>query len=188
MPRSSPISRGALRCRSSSVSSRAAGSIVSAAEPSSSCRSASSAVTAWTSATTSTSGPGRACRHSVPREGPVLFIGDGTSIAGAAVISATRSVRLGQRVLLARNVYIADHQHAFGDCRPRRSRPGRRARGPGLDRRRCVAGPERRRRAGRLDRAGRSRSARTRSCSTTCPSGRSRWAHRRGSSASLDPS
>ena len=49
-------------------------------------------------------------------QGPVLFIGDGTSIAGAAVISATRSVRLGQRVLLARNVYIADHQHAFGDA------------------------------------------------------------------------
>lgn len=48
--------------------------------------------------------------------GPVLFIGDGTSIAGAAVISATTSVRLGQRVLLARNVYIADHQHAFDDA------------------------------------------------------------------------
>jgi lipopolysaccharide O-acetyltransferase len=47
--------------------------------------------------------------------GPVLFIGDGTSIAGTSVISAAQSVRLGERVLLARNVYIADHQHAFGD-------------------------------------------------------------------------
>jgi lipopolysaccharide O-acetyltransferase len=46
---------------------------------------------------------------------PVLFIGDGSSIAGTAVISAVESVRLGRRVLLARNVYIADHQHAFTD-------------------------------------------------------------------------
>lgn len=46
---------------------------------------------------------------------PALFIGHGTSIAGTAVISAAQSVRLGERVLLARNVYIADHQHAFGD-------------------------------------------------------------------------
>jgi lipopolysaccharide O-acetyltransferase len=48
-------------------------------------------------------------------EGPVLFIGDGTSIAGTAVISAAECVRIGERVLLARNVYIADHQHAFRD-------------------------------------------------------------------------
>jgi acetyltransferase-like isoleucine patch superfamily enzyme len=44
-----------------------------------------------------------------------LVIGDGTSIVGACVISAARSVTLGRDVLIARNVYIADHQHAFED-------------------------------------------------------------------------
>lgn len=46
---------------------------------------------------------------------PALVIGDGTSIAGTAVLSAAASVELGKRVLLARNVYVADHQHAFVD-------------------------------------------------------------------------
>jgi UDP-3-O-[3-hydroxymyristoyl] glucosamine N-acyltransferase len=46
---------------------------------------------------------------------PALFIGDGTSIAGTAVLSAASCVRLGKRVLLARNVYIADHMHGFDD-------------------------------------------------------------------------
>jgi lipopolysaccharide O-acetyltransferase len=50
-------------------------------------------------------------------DGVALEIGDGTSIVGACVISAARSVRLGRHVLLARNVYIADHQHAFEDIR-----------------------------------------------------------------------
>jgi acetyltransferase-like isoleucine patch superfamily enzyme len=44
-----------------------------------------------------------------------LQIGDGTSIAGNCVLSAARSVRLGKRVLLARNVYISDHIHAYRD-------------------------------------------------------------------------
>jgi acetyltransferase-like isoleucine patch superfamily enzyme len=48
-------------------------------------------------------------------DGPTLVIGSGTSIAGTAVLSAAACVRLGERVLLARNVYIADHQHAFDD-------------------------------------------------------------------------
>jgi acetyltransferase-like isoleucine patch superfamily enzyme len=47
--------------------------------------------------------------------GVALAIGDGTSIVGACVISAARSVTLGRDVLLARNVYISDHQHAFED-------------------------------------------------------------------------
>ena len=47
--------------------------------------------------------------------GPLLFIGAGTSIAGNGVLSAASCVRLGERVLLARNVYIADHMHAFDD-------------------------------------------------------------------------
>lgn len=49
--------------------------------------------------------------------GPLLIIGAGTSIAGTAVISASSCVRLGERVLLARNVYVADHRHAFEDVR-----------------------------------------------------------------------
>lgn len=44
-----------------------------------------------------------------------ISIGDGTSIAGSCVLSAARSVTLGKNVLLARNVYVADHSHAFGD-------------------------------------------------------------------------
>lgn len=46
-----------------------------------------------------------------------LAIGDGTSIAGSCVLSAARSVRLGRKVLLARNVYISDHIHAYADTR-----------------------------------------------------------------------
>jgi lipopolysaccharide O-acetyltransferase len=48
-------------------------------------------------------------------ESPAIVIGDGTSIAGHCVLSARTSIRLGRRVLVARNVYIADHQHAFED-------------------------------------------------------------------------
>ena len=44
-----------------------------------------------------------------------LEIGDGTSVTGMCVLSAASSVRLGRHVLLARNVYIADHRHAFDD-------------------------------------------------------------------------
>jgi acetyltransferase-like isoleucine patch superfamily enzyme len=46
-------------------------------------------------------------------EDVVVEIGDGTSIAGSCVLSGVRSVKLGKKVLLARNVYIADHSHAF---------------------------------------------------------------------------
>jgi lipopolysaccharide O-acetyltransferase len=52
-------------------------------------------------------------------EGPghagVLEIGDGTSIAGTCVLSAAQSVRIGRKVLVARNVYISDHIHAYDD-------------------------------------------------------------------------
>lgn len=44
-----------------------------------------------------------------------LRIGDGTSIVGGCVISVARSVVIGKSVLMAKNVYIADHQHAFED-------------------------------------------------------------------------
>lgn len=46
---------------------------------------------------------------------PLLEIGDGTSIAGHCTISAGLRVRVGESVLMARNVYIADHSHAFRD-------------------------------------------------------------------------
>jgi acetyltransferase-like isoleucine patch superfamily enzyme len=46
-----------------------------------------------------------------------LEIGDGSSFAGGCVISAATSVRLGSKVLLARNVYVSDHMHAYSDAR-----------------------------------------------------------------------
>lgn len=46
-------------------------------------------------------------------ESAAISIGTGTSIAGNCVISAVRSVILEENVLLARNVYIADHSHRF---------------------------------------------------------------------------
>jgi len=48
-------------------------------------------------------------------EGIALEIGAGTSIAGYCVLSAAVSLRLGRRVLIARNAYVADHVHAFDD-------------------------------------------------------------------------
>jgi lipopolysaccharide O-acetyltransferase len=47
--------------------------------------------------------------------GASIVIGDGTSIAGHCVLSAAHSIRIGSKVLMARNVYIADHGHAFED-------------------------------------------------------------------------
>jgi acetyltransferase-like isoleucine patch superfamily enzyme len=44
-----------------------------------------------------------------------IEIGDGTSLAGGCVLSSAVSVKLGPRVLFARNVYVADHRHAFAD-------------------------------------------------------------------------
>jgi lipopolysaccharide O-acetyltransferase len=46
---------------------------------------------------------------------PALEIGDGVSISGMAHITAARSVRLGANVLLARNVFISDHNHRFDE-------------------------------------------------------------------------
>lgn len=47
--------------------------------------------------------------------GVVLEIGDGSEFAGNCTVSAALSVTIGKRVLLARNVYISDHSHAFED-------------------------------------------------------------------------
>ena len=42
-----------------------------------------------------------------------IEVGDGTTMAGGCVLSAVDSIRLGRNVLFARNVYVADHMHAF---------------------------------------------------------------------------
>ncbi len=42
-----------------------------------------------------------------------IYIGSGTSMAGSCVISAIRCVVIEDEVLLARNVYIADHSHRY---------------------------------------------------------------------------
>jgi carbonic anhydrase/acetyltransferase-like protein (isoleucine patch superfamily) len=53
--------------------------------------------------------------QTIPEPGNMatLILGDNTSIAGSVVISAVREVILGQGVLLAKNVYISDHVHAY---------------------------------------------------------------------------
>jgi acetyltransferase-like isoleucine patch superfamily enzyme len=48
-------------------------------------------------------------------DGVALEIGDGTSIVGFCVLSAAQSVRLGEKVLIARGAYISDHMHAHDD-------------------------------------------------------------------------
>jgi lipopolysaccharide O-acetyltransferase len=48
-------------------------------------------------------------------EDVALSLGDGTSLAGGCVLSAAASVTVGRSVLLARNVYVSDHSHAFED-------------------------------------------------------------------------
>ena len=50
-----------------------------------------------------------------PGHAGVLEIGGGSSIAGQCVLSAACSVRLGRKVLFARNVYISDHIHSYDD-------------------------------------------------------------------------
>jgi acetyltransferase-like isoleucine patch superfamily enzyme len=41
---------------------------------------------------------------------------DDVSLAGACVLSAAAEIRLARGVLFARNVYVADHRHAFDDA------------------------------------------------------------------------
>jgi lipopolysaccharide O-acetyltransferase len=50
-----------------------------------------------------------------PGQEPALEIGSGTSIAGACCLLAAQSVCIGDSVLFARNVYVADHSHAYRD-------------------------------------------------------------------------
>lgn len=48
-------------------------------------------------------------------ETPRLVIKDYTSIGMDATISAAKKIIIGEHVLLARNVYISDHEHEFHD-------------------------------------------------------------------------
>ncbi|MGH2840216.1 MAG: acyltransferase, partial [Solirubrobacteraceae bacterium] len=50
-----------------------------------------------------------------PADEVALRVGDGTSISGHCVLSATSSLTIGRRVLIARGVYVADHGHAYRD-------------------------------------------------------------------------
>jgi acetyltransferase-like isoleucine patch superfamily enzyme len=44
---------------------------------------------------------------------PKIVIGNGCNIGMGATISAAQSIVFGENILLARNVYISDHRHAF---------------------------------------------------------------------------
>lgn len=44
---------------------------------------------------------------------PAIVIGDGCTFAGHCVVTAVSEVRFGDAVLLARNVYVSDHSHAY---------------------------------------------------------------------------
>lgn len=48
-------------------------------------------------------------------KGAVISIGSGTSMSGNCTITAVRRVEIGRNVLIARNVHISDHFHAFED-------------------------------------------------------------------------
>lgn len=47
--------------------------------------------------------------------GPIILIGEGCNFTGYCVVSAVSMVRIGREVLVARNVYIADHDHSCAD-------------------------------------------------------------------------
>ena len=47
-------------------------------------------------------------------ESPVLRIGGGVCMSGSCVLSAVGEVVVEKRVFFARNVYVSDHEHAFG--------------------------------------------------------------------------
>jgi acetyltransferase-like isoleucine patch superfamily enzyme len=43
-----------------------------------------------------------------------IFIGEDAEMTGDCTVSSAASVTIGRKALLARNVYISDHRHAFG--------------------------------------------------------------------------
>nr|MDT0667816.1 hypothetical protein [Micromonospora sp. DSM 115978] len=46
-------------------------------------------------------------------DGVAISIGDGCSFVGWCTLSAMSGIFIGERVLFARGVYIADHEHEF---------------------------------------------------------------------------
>jgi carbonic anhydrase/acetyltransferase-like protein (isoleucine patch superfamily) len=48
--------------------------------------------------------------------GGVIVIGDGCMFSGNSTISSAHSVTIGREVMVARDVHIGDHDHAFGDA------------------------------------------------------------------------
>jgi acetyltransferase-like isoleucine patch superfamily enzyme len=55
---------------------------------------------------------------------PLIMIGDRVSISGSVVILAASRIVIEEDVLIALNVYIADHSHGFSDLnRPVRAQP-----------------------------------------------------------------
>ena len=117
----------------------------------------------------SSSAPARGSRCWAHPTGLRSEIGDGTSIVGDCALSAALSIRLGERVLLARNVYIADHMHRYDDIGLAVLDQGITRHRPRRDRRRRLARPERRHRARASGSASARSSARTRSFSATFP-------------------
>ena len=49
----------------------------------------------------------------VPAEGVAIRIGDGSSFVGWCTLSAVTGITIGRKVLFARGVYVADHDHEF---------------------------------------------------------------------------
>lgn len=60
-------------------------------------------------------GPGCWLHVEGDRQEVAIEIGDGSSIGAYSSISAVRSVRIGKRVLTARNIYVSDHSHDFAE-------------------------------------------------------------------------
>jgi acetyltransferase-like isoleucine patch superfamily enzyme len=50
-----------------------------------------------------------------PEKGPIIEIGDRTSISGHVTISGTKKIVIEHDVLIARYVYISDHSHDYSD-------------------------------------------------------------------------
>ena len=78
------------------------------------------------SGATSSSVPARGSRYSTKRPSTSALDASATERAspGAASSRRVQSITIGRKVLMARNVYIADHRHAFADTARGGPRPG----------------------------------------------------------------
>ncbi len=50
-----------------------------------------------------------------PVKGPIISLGFNTGITGHCTISAVRQVKIEEKVIIARYVYISDHTHEYSD-------------------------------------------------------------------------